>query len=521
MWKITPFHSLGSSSAFDVYAWESSPLIFPTLVSRPPLTHFYDVNEFMCLTFRNLTAYDFVHRTMEFEFNNIELPILENLKMRHSKSKELRGVECILPKVYGKGERSRPNTIRQVLYSLSNRNFAAPDINQDHSVTDSANRLFRGFMNCLDVRKLLSFNEVVESDLNRIDKWLSTRDARKYKALLGCLNYNPWTENITNLKLMVKGELKPKTDCSGFGKYAPTANIVYYEHVINMFFSPIFLEIFSRISYSLRSNVVIYSGMNLDELANVIQSRLRFPLDSYHCCEIDFSKFDKSQGVIMKVYEEIVYKLFKFSPNVYDNFKISEYFVNARASCGVNVDLFAQRKTGSPNTFLSNSIVTLGLLSNYYNFDDFDLILVSGDDSLLLSRNPIANNTFLMNKDFGMEAKFLDHPTTYFCSKFLINDGKNIKILPDPVRFFEKLSVPVLASNLENTSLLRERFVSYRDLMKDFFSESNIVKIDMLMQIKYGIPYFSSYSALSNIHILLSSFKNFLKIFEGGDRCVI
>nr|UTS94300.1 RNA-dependent RNA polymerase [Cordyline virus 1] len=475
----------------------------------------------MCVVFKNISAYDFVHRTMEFEFNNIELPILENIKIEPSKNKDYKGVACIIPKVLGKGERSRPNTIRQALISLSNRNFAAPDINQDHDLVQSANILFNGFLKCLNTRKVLEFDDVIESDLNKIDRWLSSRDSRKYNALLGSLNYEPWNKDVNNLKLMIKGELKPKTDTSGYVKYAQPANIVYYQHVINMFFSPIFLEIFSRISYCLRPNVVIFSGMNLDELAEVIQTRLRFPLDSYYCCEIDFSKFDKSQGVIMKMYEEIVYKFFKFSPNVYDNFKISEYFVKARSASGVKVDLFAQRRTGSPNTFLSNSIVTLGLVSNYYDLDDFDLILVSGDDSLLLSRKPIPNQTQFMNKDFGMEAKYLDHPTTYFCSKFIFNDGENIKILPDPVRFFEKLSVPILEENLENQFLLKERFISYRDLMKEYFCESYIVKIDLLLMKKYGIPYFSSYSASSYIHILLSSYKNFLKVFEGGDRCMI
>ncbi|AFJ05062.2 RNA-dependent RNA polymerase [Cordyline virus 4] len=466
----------------------------------------------MDLIFPNMTTYDFCYRTASFEFENMELPIIENVKLARDRSKVYSPLPCTLPKIFGKGERNRPNTWKQVLISLSNRNFAAPDINKDHDTVTSCNILFKGFLKFMDQRKISEYFDVIESDLNKIDEWLTSRDTRKYKNILTSVNHESWISSLNSMKLMVKGELKPKLDNTVLRKYSPPANIVYYEHIVNMYFSPIFLEIFHRISYCLRPNCVIYSGMNLDELGDAIKSRLRFPVDYYYCCEIDFSKFDKSQGIIVKMYEEVVYKFFKFSPNMYDNFKMTEYFSKVRSTCGVNVDLFAQRRTG---------ITTLGILGNYYDLNDFDLVLVAGDDSLLLSRCPIENVTSRINKDFGMEAKFLEQPTSYFCSKFIIElDGK-IKVIPDPVRFFEKLSVPIPDDFASNGAVLRERFISYRDLLKEYFCENNIVEIDKKISLKYKTPYFSSYDSCAYIHNLLSSYKNFLKIFLDGDKVLI
>ncbi|QGA73175.1 1b, partial [Malus domestica virus A] len=491
---------------------DSVPLMCTT--AKPSLSSVFAVNDYMNLVFPEMSGYDFITRTLRFEFSGWDLPALEDLKLIPSKSKAYTPQSVCLPMLMGKGERARPNTWKQVILSLSKRNFAAPRINEDHDISRSADVLFKSFLNCLDERRSSEYFEVLEPDFNKINSWLTNRDGAKYKSILASFDGRTWQESLNNLRLMVKGDLKPKMENSGLETYTPPSNIVYYENIVNMYFSPIFLEIYHRINYCMKSNIILYSGLNLDELGELVKSKLKFPLNQYHYTEIDFSKFDKSQGHIIKLYEELVYKFFKFSPNLYDNFKLSEYFVKASSTAGVQLDLFCQRRTGSPNTWLSNTLATLAMVLTVYNVDDIDLILVSGDDSLILTRNPIPNLTDRLNVDFGMEAKYLKSPVPYFCSKFLVELNGIIKVVPDPVRFFEKLSVPITVQDRHCGTVLRERFTSYRDLLKDYFDDNVINNVEYLTSIRYNTPSGSGYAAFAYIHCLLSSFKNFEKLFD-------
>lgn len=474
----------------------------------------------MDLCFPGVAHFDFKHRTHLFEVDDFQLPIMENARINPEKSKDYKPIVCTSPNIFGMGERSRPNTWRQLVISVSHRNFAASEINSKVSVTQNAEILVGSFFKICNKAKLAECFDPIQPDLNKIDMWLISRDGRKYINVLNNLDMEPWTDKLNRLKIMIKGTMKPKLDVSHYQKYAQPANIVYYENVINMYFSPIFLEIFGRIKYCLSDKVIIYCGMNFDELGELVKSKLTRPLSSYYSTEIDFSKFDKSQGQIIKLYEEVIYKCFKFDGNVYDNFKATEYFVNARGASGVNVDLFCQRRTGSPNTFLSNTIATLAMISSVYDLDDIDLMMVAGDDSLILSKTKLPNRCSELNSRYGMEAKFMEHPVPYFCSKFLIDFDGKINILPDAIRFFSKLSVPVMKTELYS-GVMRERFTSYRDLMSAYFYEYNLTLVGEYSALKYNIPVGSDYAALATIHCMLSSFKNFIKVYEDGYECLI
>nr|BCA25866.1 polyprotein [Little cherry virus 1] len=511
--------NLGSDSVFDQYSLVMEDRPFNVFPARPSLSSVHAVNDFMDLTFNGLSSVDYLTRTLRFEYSDIDLPCLEDLLLTPTKSKPYQAVNCKVPILIGKGERSRPDTWKQVILSLSKRNFAAPRLNEDLSLDETANRLLTSLMRCMEPSRLAEYFDVVEPDVNKINSWLLTRDRRKYGNVLRGFDGNDWTTKLFNLKLMIKGDMKPKLDMSSVSEYSPASNIIYYQTMINMFFSPIFLEIFGRIKYCLGDKVILFSGMNLDEMGDLLESRLCYPLNSYNFVEVDFSKFDKSQGHVIKLYEELVYKIFKFSPNIYDNFKLSEYFCRASATCGVNLDLYCQRRTGSPNTWLSNSLATLAMLASVYDLDDIDLIIVSGDDSLIISRSEIENKCLEINNDFGMDAKFLANPVPYFCSKFIIQVDNRIRLVPDPVRFFEKLSTPVTLVQLEHPTLLRERFTSYRDLMGSYFDENVIIAVERFVSLKYNTPMGSGYAAFCYIHCLLSSFKNFLTIF-GDDTSI-
>nr|UCR98714.1 polyprotein [Strawberry pallidosis-associated virus] len=500
----------------DVYEMVVEDLCLPATFSRPPSSHHRSINEFMCFINPGLSAYNYIHRTLIFEYEQYELPVVGEVDLVLSRSKPYNPGLYVIPDLLGKGERSRPDTWRQVLLSLSHRNFSAPRVNENCDTLASAEILAQSLMKAFDFLKLSENFDTVLPDIWSITKWIEDREPNKVRKLKRSFGHDLMNSQFSRMKLMIKGEMKPKMDMSSYGTYGPSSNIIYYEQVVNMFYSPMFLRIFDRIVYCLNSKVVLYSGMNLETLGKLIRSKLDFPIQEYRTTEIDFSKFDKSQGVIFKLYEEIIYKFFKFDSKTYEAIKFSEYFCRAKSSCGISVELGAQRRTGSPNTWLSNTLVTLAMILTHYDLDDIDLLLVSGDDSLIFSRKDLGNKANEINRDFGMEAKFIMNSVPYFCSKFIIEDRGEIKVVPDPVRFFEKLSVPISLQDFQVGDLLRERFVSFKDLMIGYDSDAVIILVDNLISIRYDIPRMTSYAALCYIHCLTSNVLAYTKLFIEG-----
>nr|QPB11213.1 RNA-dependant RNA polymerase [Sweet potato chlorotic stunt virus] len=472
------------------------------------------VNEFMTLINPGIIEHDFIHRTLISEYSMFELPPVGDLTLDLSKSKPYLTGEFITSGVLGKGERSRPDTWRQAIASLSHRNYSAPRVNERLDTFRTAELLCESLLTAFDVSKLYECYDYIIPDIYRIDQWLADRDVSKFNRIKRDMNHSLMYEQFSTMKMMIKGELKPKMDLSSYTTYAPPANIIYYKHIVSMFFSPLFLEVFDRITYCLSNKVVMYSGINLDTLGRVIRSRLPLPIENYHTLEIDFSKFDKSQGCVFKLYEGMIYRFLKFSEEAYLNIETTEYFCKFRSASGLTGELGAQRRTGSPNTWLSNTLVTMGMLLNVYNLDDIDLMLVSGDDSLIFSRKPLENKTNEININFGFEAKFVENSVPYFCSKYIVDDRGTVKVVPDPVRFFEKLSVPVRLTDFLAETTLREKFVSYKDLMKEFDNDTVCLLVDILVCKRYSLPPMTSYAALCFIHCLCANFASFKKIFD-------
>ncbi|USF91885.1 RNA dependent RNA polymerase, partial [polyscias crinivirus 1] len=502
------------NSAFDVYRLFIDAVSLPETFSRPSASHLEAVNDFVQLVNPGLSWYDYLHRTILFEYGDFDMPPVENLVVDFSRLKAYVSGEFVVSKILGKGERGRPDSLRQGIISLSHRNFAAPRINERLDVYKTAERLCASLVKTFDFSKLYENYDVVLPDIHKIDDWLQDRDGSKLGRIKRDMNHTLLSEKFNSLKFMIKGDMKPKMDMSSYSSYSPPANIIYYNHIISMFFSPLFLEVFDRIVYCLNSKIVMFSGMNLDVLASLISSKLDKPLGSYYTLEIDFSKFDKSQGILFKTYEGMLYRFFKFSEDYYTNIEATEYFIRYKGRCGLAGELGAQRRTGSPNTWLSNTLVTMGIVLSMYSIDDIDLFLVSGDDSLIFSSKPLANRTGEINRDFGFEAKMVENSVPYFCSKFIIEDRGKIKVVPDPVRFFEKLSTPIRCQDFLSEDLMAEKFRSFKDLMKDYVFDTTCLLVDSLVSYRYSLPPMCSYAALCYIHCLLANFHAFKKIFQ-------
>nr|QZI85207.1 MAG: RNA-dependent RNA polymerase [Hainan closterovirus 2] len=370
------------------------------------------------------------------------------------------------------------------------------------------NVLRRGF----DLEKFSELrDDIIAISEKGVREWLSKRTPEQVKGLLSDLE-NPLEleQEITRFKLMVKRDAKVKLDSSCLNKHPPAQNIMFHRKAINAIYSPMFDEFKNRVIHCLKKNIFFFTEMPNSTLAKIAQNVLGTE-DVYHVGEIDFSKYDKSQDAFIKAFERVLYAEFGFDPELLSIWMEGEVYSEATTLDGqMSFSIDNQRKSGASNTWIGNTVVTLGILSLYYRVDELTALFVSGDDSLMYSTRPIDSFADDICRDLGFETKFMSPSVPYFCSKFMVQAGHKVFFVPDPYKLVVKLgSIKTDFS----VSFLHEVFTSFRDLTADYGDERVCEKLAELVSRKYSTESGNIMLAILSIHCIRSNFLSFLKLF--------
>lgn len=371
-------------------------------------------------------------------------------------------------------------------------------------------------MNCLlrafDPDKLAEAKaEIIAITEKGLREWREKRSPSQLKSLDTDLD-KPLNldEEISNFKLMVKRDAKVKLDSSCLEKHPAAQNIMFHRKAINAIFSPCFDEFKNRVLSSLLPNIKFFTEMTNEKFSQVVKNMLGTE-NVYHVGEIDFSKFDKSQDAFIKAYERCLYANFGFDPELLDVWMEGEYISRATTLDGqLSFTVNNQRKSGASNTWIGNSIVTLGILALYYKVDKFAALYVSGDDSLIFSDSPVINHANDICVELGFETKFMTPSISYFCSKFLVFTGNGVFFVPDPYKLLVKLGAR--REEVDDKDLF-EIFTSFRDLTRDFGDQRVVDELAKLVERKYDLRSGYTQLAISTIHCLRSNFSSFVKLY--------
>ncbi|AVN99305.1 RdRp [Pistachio ampelovirus A] len=458
------------------------------------------------------TSLEFFHREDCVEFEDFDAN-LDNVVIRESENKApTRNDPTTVPVIRSQIGSKKRNTLRSNLLTFEARNFNA-DRGVDISCSDVVSDILvdNFFSRCIDSSKLEQANtESINVNLRVISDWLSSRTGTGYGALVGELQRpSDVADGLTNFKIMVKSDAKPKLDESIISKVSTGQNIVYHKRKINAIFSNIFLQVVERLKFALAHNIVLYTGMNTDDFAREVEDRIGCDINSFFCSELDISKYDKSQGALFKQVEEKILARLGVSPGVLDLWYASEY-----ESCVTSADrtfsgdIGAQRRSGASNTWLGNTLINMCLQSYCTDFSDFPCICFAGDDSLIFSRSPLANVYGDIQTHFGFDMKFYERAVPYFCSKYLVSDGSKLFFVPDPYKVLVKLGR--LTSSKE--SLCHENFQSLCDSVKYLNNETIINMLVFYHHCKYG-PTNYTYGAFASIHCITANFSQFRRLF--------
>ncbi|QSE37566.1 replication-associated polyprotein [Citrus associated ampelovirus 2] len=496
-----------------VYTPSPSLLVF----EKPPeskvsRSHLNSLNYFLEDTVAGSTGLDFYHREDCVEFEDFDVN-LDNVVIKENEKRIIRSPDSMtVPVVRSQIGSKKRDSLRSNMLVFESRNQNADrGVNVCTSEIVSEQIVDNFFNKLVDQRKLSEvLDDPIEMNLQTLDEWLASRNSQGYSSLLRDLSEGTDVEsNLTNFKLMVKSDAKPKLDDSVISKLAIGQNIVYHKRKINAVFSNVFIQVFERLKHVLSSNVVLYNKMSLDEFASEVHSRVGTDIDSYFCGELDISKYDKSQGPLFKQVEEKVLARLGVNPEILNLWYASEYESSVSTSSGsFSADVSAQRRSGASNTWLGNTIINMCLQAYCTNFDDVACACFSGDDSLLLSLTPLEDCYSDLSVLFGFDIKFIKHSTPYFCSKYVISDGTKLYFVPDPYKLLVKLG-RIVGSDQNK---IHEIFTSFCDITKDYGSETVVDKLCEYHTRKYNFSPFS-YAAFAAIHCIRANFSQFSRLY--------
>nr|BCA25902.1 polyprotein [Little cherry virus 2] len=518
--EIRTMMTLGSPCS-RVFNMSSVPNIYSSLpkglvreatpISRAPKAHLEALNYFLDDCVRGTTSLEFRHLNECQEFSDFS-SIVDNVIIRDCEGtlKVDRG-DVVVPVIRSSIGSKKLNRLKQNLITYEARNFVS-DAGADRLCSDvTAGRMVDNFFNnYIDTYKLsLEVSDQITFNKRSVGEWLDKRDGRRFNNVLKDLTSQIIPENaLTSFKLMLKTDSKPKLDDSVLSSIPSGQNIVYHQSSVNALFSHIFCQTVERLHRVLKRNFLLATGMSQDEFETYLNDGLNNKVQDLFCSEVDISKFDKSQGPLIKQIEEMVLRRLGVDSEVLDWWYSSEYeSVCSSFDKSLTVSVDAQRRTGGSNTWLGNTIVNMVLLAYVKEFDPNTFVCFSGDDSLVLSRDPIYFDFFKLSLELGFDVKFTPVATPYFCSKYLINTEDRIYVVPDIFKLVTKLGRVFARTKAEGL----ETFESFKDSIKWFGRDDVIGLLAYYHQEKYG-PSKHVYDAACAIHCIGANFDQYSRL---------
>ncbi|UPT53734.1 MAG: hypothetical protein 1 [Bactrocera oleae negev-like virus] len=377
-----------------------------------------------------------------------------------------------------------------------------------------AKELMNDFVKLLD-RKPKYNEHLIIPNIKSMENWMRTQPQSIVNQIISEDHFQDIEMNLYDF--IIKSLPKIDLEYNSQLRYKAPQTIAFQKKTVNSIFCPLLKDFMDRVIYSLNDNIVLYNSMSPEEFAQLLD--IRFPLSKYKKCnkflEIDFSKYDKSQGLTLLIFEAILLEYFGL-PLYYIKIWIimHRYTTLIDHKNGLSANIQYQRKSGDAGTWRLNTLVQVALLNNVYKlYDHISLdscvCLFSGDDSLIFHERTIdmiEERTYSLQTKFNMEAKIVNYKVPYFCSKFLIHDGNKWLFVPD----FLKLCVKLGRKDMVDEEHVEMYRISFLDNLYYFRFRRNWIFINEAINDRYKVKGEHDYAFDNLVKIALSRerFKN-------------
>lgn len=374
---------------------------------------------------------------------------------------------------------NRPVNQIESLLGMVKRNQAAPKLAGRIDWSEMANVLLQCFLktyirdDCQDIFDGYAYDPI-QCDPAAIEDWL----IKQTPSTLGNIERDiPAHEaRLTTYSYMIKNKVKPQLDTGAPFTYSAVQTIAYQKKNINALFCPIFKYIRRRLTPILKGKFKIFTDMSHEDFAKEIERDVGIDVfNTEMFLEVDISKYDKSQGEVVLLFECSLMR----------KFGVPEYWVtlwwNAhkvtslndrtnRVSCTVEY----QRKSGDASTFIGNTMFLMAVLASLYDLNKVEFGCFAGDDSILIGGDELdVDFSYQCANIFNLEAKFMRNwKYMSFCSKFFIVAEGHLHLVPDPVKLLTKLG----RHDVVNWEHLEEYRVSMSDLTR-LYGNAHVVTV--------------------------------------------
>nr|BAV13378.1 polymerase polyprotein [Raspberry bushy dwarf virus] len=317
---------------------------------------------------------------------------------------------------------------------------------------------------------------------------------------------------IQKYKHMIKRDVKFNLTDGAQSEYTKAATITYHQPEITQVATAIFGQFKTRL-LACRNKFLNIPLEHDNDLSGYL-TKYHLGSENNTFTEIDFSKFDKSQGEIHQLIQDLILIKFGCDPEfvaLWSTAHRSSSIFDQNVGIGFKTDF--QRRTGDAFTFLGNSLVTAAMLAFVISDSDREKIrymLVGGDDSLICSYGPIQVPLEPLGDIFNMSCKLVQPACPYFASRYLIRRDDEILCVPDPYKLLVKLGRKDIPDNQASLCEIR---TGLADSAKYIFDDIVKQKLAILVQVRYNKAAPSLYDALCTIHWALSSNTNFSKFY--------
>jgi len=378
----------------------------------------------------------------------------------------------LLPRLRTGATAPRFATQRETLLGFYKRNANVPDLQglvaDKRLVQAMTDKFLKAFIGNRKRDLFASYRtrKIVPSSI-AIEEWLRTQPPHVVDQIVGEAT-SAAEKPLNEYLYMNKRDIKPALDGTATSEYKAVQTIAYNTKDINAIFCPIFRQISDRLLSVLDDRFLIFTQMSVSEFEERLTSILPPSFANLlFTKEVDFSKYDKSQGRVHLLFEIEIYKALGLDPfYAYLWYRAHYHTIVKDPSCGFLAWLQCQRKSGDAATFIGNTIVLMGMLSFMYDFDNICGGVFGGDDSVLWGKQTVLeqDKTYMAGDVFNMEVKFFKFRYVYFSSKFLISVGDRWRMIPDPLKIVFKLG----RRDLVDWTHLEEYFISMQDHLRSF-----------------------------------------------------
>lgn len=365
----------------------------------------------------------------DFSFNMIHLP------------GELPKHDTLTPLLQTSMEPRKPLTTKVELDATAKRNGSPVELSTIEDEAALAQLLYQ--RNCdVALTDPTPFPEIVPSQ-ELLANWLAEQPEDTLEVDVDRLILA--IESLSHWRLMIKRFSKPGLDLSAVTTVRKLQTICFKGPAYNALFAPIFTEIRRRMHLVLHPKIHFNVDLSETQFCERISNALNGEkLEELFNTELDISSFDNRQRRAHLLFDVLMLQHFGM-PDALAEIWIASHEVTLLSDPqnSIKKQVTYQRKSGDPGTWWCNTWNATNCITTTEDPRDPNVVIVyvSGDDQGILKRDGYMpddiNETLAQVLNF--DAKVVRSRAPYFCSRFLVTNGKKFVFITDPVKLLVKL----------------------------------------------------------------------------------